>query len=1156
MSTPSNLYAEKVFSEHPLALWPLDEKLDYVSLINNDQRDISDEEYWSIFGGSVESTSFIGPIVNSITKRVIGDEPESEIGSIILSGPELINVDDLDQSLKTFAIAFYLYSETSFVKSVDIGYQVNDEDPVFLNSKFTLLQTWRQVSRTFEIPQVSGQLKPVIKINYIDSEIPEQEYGFFVNGITVGQWSEQFSVQSLGVIPEEISSNISLPPNVWGVPINAYGQNTPGYYLGTQASLAARNFGVPLVFGSENVTTIKGNNDLPSIIVPGFGFLNRLGQFRNLTLEFWLKVNASTSSEFPIVKALGSSDGLYIDGPFLVLKINGTSSSHFVGEWGRPMLINIIVTNNFVSLLLNSEQVISQPILIDNINFAMPTDAEDRNQDWLGFFANDETGPIQIDCIGIYPYQVPEVLAKRRMVYAQAVDLPENTNASYISSSVNIDYAFANYANGYNYPDTGRWQSGILNNLEINRDVLSLPQYSLPSVIFDSNKSTNEWLEDLTEIQDPEETFYTLRPDSNWEDVNGYILFENLNNVSKQPITGFYGIFEKSETQSGTLVRIKDRLSNNFFEIVAADNKIEYKFFYNGTTSTVVSSEEIANDQKFICGIDIDKFTRYFGNNLAAFFGNRKNLQVYVGGIETFLNTFDGKIYSFHFFNRDNLIKIKFLSDERGVILSNDGLSAEVLGLNSVYTLKLSEGASESEAYRLSIASSASWQDYVPLTVLAKTVKNAANEDYYSLDFVQINFDYPRTDKITGELYDTSKEFLRAYITFQPLDLIAYRNLNDYTYAVSANKNGVVEPGSYVVDTQDGNPVFDSFTNTKYEIVSGMIVYPPATIARNRIAIAVHFEFNIPDIHKYPIKIKNLELASLALNDIAENPIGTASGVPIFPYTKLNIYFDYKKRNPFEIYKGTTPYLHLTKNSGIRLRGGPEEGISRGISMPINQGKSSNYTVGALQFAFRHDDDVFPSQAVELFEIESANEYIKFYLTAADSEGKRGRIYAINTATGAIQPGMAYYLNGILQRDTIIDNKQWFIMGLQFINPLVFNNFVGAFRSTGPILVNNVYHYQYTAFEEIQAVRTRSWLNVLNTADGTAIWEDYEELTWLDVLFILTTEKPSIDPGRLYRVYTGTNKFIVGDDKIMTLNQYQYKAYTGITWDTRVVDPV
>jgi hypothetical protein len=51
MSNPSNLYAEKVFAEHPTGLWALDDKADYISLISEAQRNLSN---WSISGGTYE----------------------------------------------------------------------------------------------------------------------------------------------------------------------------------------------------------------------------------------------------------------------------------------------------------------------------------------------------------------------------------------------------------------------------------------------------------------------------------------------------------------------------------------------------------------------------------------------------------------------------------------------------------------------------------------------------------------------------------------------------------------------------------------------------------------------------------------------------------------------------------------------------------------------------------------------------------------------------------------------------------------------------------------------------------------------------------------------------------------------------------------------
>ena len=52
MSTLSNLYAEKVFSEHPTGLWALDDNADYISLISEQQRNLSS---WTIYGGTASA---------------------------------------------------------------------------------------------------------------------------------------------------------------------------------------------------------------------------------------------------------------------------------------------------------------------------------------------------------------------------------------------------------------------------------------------------------------------------------------------------------------------------------------------------------------------------------------------------------------------------------------------------------------------------------------------------------------------------------------------------------------------------------------------------------------------------------------------------------------------------------------------------------------------------------------------------------------------------------------------------------------------------------------------------------------------------------------------------------------------------------------------
>ena len=45
MITNSNLYAERVFSEHPLALWPLDEEISFLKHLSDAQQNLSDGSY-------------------------------------------------------------------------------------------------------------------------------------------------------------------------------------------------------------------------------------------------------------------------------------------------------------------------------------------------------------------------------------------------------------------------------------------------------------------------------------------------------------------------------------------------------------------------------------------------------------------------------------------------------------------------------------------------------------------------------------------------------------------------------------------------------------------------------------------------------------------------------------------------------------------------------------------------------------------------------------------------------------------------------------------------------------------------------------------------------------------------------------------------------
>ena len=203
--------------------------------------------------------------------------------------------------------------------------------------------------------------------------------------------------------------------------------------------------GIPIVYGASNITKVVANdNNKPSLIIPGKGFLNKVGQYKDYTVEFWAKINSDALDPKRIFGPIASTDGLYIESGFLTLVIGTNFSSNFVGEWYRPMLIHFRVSRNIASVLINGEEVISLPI--DTASLELPDEFyNNKSQDWLGFYGYDGLITLDIDCIAIYPYQVAALVAKRRFAYGQAVPSSDNIDSGFNGSSAFIDYPFADY---------------------------------------------------------------------------------------------------------------------------------------------------------------------------------------------------------------------------------------------------------------------------------------------------------------------------------------------------------------------------------------------------------------------------------------------------------------------------------------------------------------------------------------------------------------------------------------------------------------------------------------------------------------------------------------------------------------------------------------
>jgi hypothetical protein len=126
MSNPSNLYAEKIFSEHPLVLWALDDKADYVSLITEAQRNMGLLWNGTDGGSSPMSTPGDAPFQDSWTTIIYADVPASNGQETIVWSPNLSNLLSLNTDLGTVSVGTYFYSNSIYVSSISIGIEYTD----------------------------------------------------------------------------------------------------------------------------------------------------------------------------------------------------------------------------------------------------------------------------------------------------------------------------------------------------------------------------------------------------------------------------------------------------------------------------------------------------------------------------------------------------------------------------------------------------------------------------------------------------------------------------------------------------------------------------------------------------------------------------------------------------------------------------------------------------------------------------------------------------------------------------------------------------------------------------------------------------------------------------------------------------------------------
>jgi hypothetical protein len=1201
MSIAANQYANKVFAEHPISLWSLDDQAYYISLIDDGDRRFSNwtgsgfttTDYTSLPSGLPESPFPSSNVYSSFTKSTTAS------GTVEIVSPALFSATEINPGITTFCVNFFLYQNPTFITAFRVGYRYNNalgvqQTVISSNISAPLSSSWINFNNSYSIPTSwSGSVKIFIQVDFAASSGGTDARTITMHGLSIGQSSETTCYTSLGVTPIALPAELNMS-SLSGTPADQYGVlSDNGYFIIRNNLLLAHNDGLPIIYGTDNSTKIApaGISGIPSFVFPGKGMLHENGRNKRYTFEMWIKIDPSTTKSQRILGPLDSTDGIYVKEGFLTLVIDDQIGSYPVSEWYRPMLLHLSIRDNNATVMINGEQVIDIPFARNSVTLS-------NLRDWWGIYSYSSTNMFEIDCLSIFPYILSSSVAKRRFVYGQGTPSVQSIDNAYRGTPTTIEFATAEYGASIIYPDIARWDAGYFNNLDATKSYLSVPNYKLP-IINIGGRNLEQWYEDnliINDLEYPDGThpnFISFRPNliaGQWNpdgiqyQEDCYLNFPTLNILNDQ-VSAVYGVFEVEDdiASERILISFSNVINGQTFDIVVNGDSIDYKI--NGT---IIYSETAVVGVENLVGINFESLGNTFGYEVSRFFSSPASIQVYVGGNGTYGSTFEGKIYLIGFANQIDYSNISenFRANGTAIATRYQFLFEHL----SSYTL-----IPENEYGKLflDISVSGQWEEYFPLTYFATYVNDENGDPVYELDMLQVNLGYTtvsssslwsygelkvdpasttyatlkasaygtsylslKKKNSTGSTIDISDSSMQSYVTFQSLSSGANAPLSSFAYT----KN-ILEDGVIYADDQNTISMPERVYDTKFVFKDNMIIYPPKANDFRDYAMVVHLQISQRSILKSPLRIKSFEISAKNLNynsatlpNNQKNYIGTKWGKKAYLLTQsVANGDDYKVNNPILIHKSSTPYLYNTKKSGIRVinesTSNTIQSNQNEIFIPINENASYDYKVGALQVMV-NPSFIVGTGNIKMFEVKHKNGTHMYAISKSDDkailnvyEGESGSTLAT---------GINFYQNGRYVKNAVLKNNEWTCIGIILPNELDFSEYSdGGIRLFGGFTFNNISYYLSDGLGIKSELQVRTWQNVF-TADGTVpggtTWAYWNGETWQYVYVTGQSTSYVTTPAEIYQSYVGTNSTVIDDGGGMLVKQSQAEILTSVSW--------
>lgn len=1165
----SNLYASRVYAEHPIATWAMDEEYFFSSLISENQKVLSTVE-WNFVNATSASSSI------TIATKPIDEDPIAKIYltsssptylSMSLNDP-IVYADSIDTEKNSICISAHINIPTALdglgskialkVSSVQIGFTIDSET---FYEEFTdfVENSWQHISFTKEITS-ENDVYPYIRVNYVNPQYGENDTSIYINGLSVGQWSENFNYLNTGVtsgsIPTNILDILDYPTLLNGFEIDQYGlSGSVAYLIQDGNKMLTKISSVPMVYGSKGNMSIlpqSGSVSIPSLVFPGYGFLNKNGKYENLTAEFWLRLSNQSIDQVKIFGPISSNDGLYVGGEFLTLKVGKYLQSYAVGQWYRPMLVNISQSSNELFVMINGEKVISIPIESLEIS-TFPESTED----FLGFYGNENIPIFEIDCFSIFPYVVADQVAKRRYVYGQGVDEQENIVIPYGGELTYVDFPYAGYNSTIRYPDRTSWSDGYYNNLSVTSEGISFPSYNLPDVIFTSSDNLvysesvqkqylTSFEEDNFAVQDEAYPFFTMYPNSEYSQTNGTLYFAKINQTPYDT-KSFHAILKSSASVSSeqSIAYFYNTQNTDFFEITLSSGSIQYIF-----NDEVIQSASVGTNEYFAVGVDFDKISSSYPESVNNFFSNPDNLSLNFAGRGG--NKFLGKVFSVtlnseFFTEKDGPVQSS--ENPNGIgIFDSDGFafknfSSDLYSYVGAYTLLPKQ--SNSTVF-FDIGCSGYWEDSIPLAYFGKYITDSLGNIKYDLDILQFNIDIPTSS--FAKTNTSSQSYQDSILTKIYVGLERKNTDNIKTYLDYSNTE-VISLDRIL----DFNSVED-FESTKFEVCDGTIIYAPKDgIGFENYFLNTYIILTSRGINTEKSRIKNMSLASLTFDESTFYPISTPAQGKFYPITKIEDQYLYKKQIPVVIDNESSPYLYLTGDSGISILPQKEGRLVKGISIPVNEAlKEDAEIVGIQMYAMFNESETFTERRLlgKFFSQERSYDIILI----PESGGKRAFIKIYDSQTRGEVSDIRYFLNGLSVRELIISPLTWnhIVISLQD-SKIELSGIIGELE-----LYQGFKYDSVATFSDINSIKT----NLLNFDQ----WNDADDFTWgvwasaswtevLDPVEIQLTLL-SVNGTDIFNTYAGLSTAHGDDDSILNVNFDSVQVLNDADWNTFEIKPV